>query len=387
MAVLGKLRVEYESLRTWLCDQALPLWSSKGLDRGSGGFVERLSPSGEPGEEPHRARVVGRQLYAFSLGPRFGWLGPSDDLIRYGRSFLDSHFWREDGMLVSAVDRFGRVIRADFDLYDHAFVLFGMAAVFATNPQASELEAKARYLLSRMKAGWGHPGGGFEESVPRSLPLLANPHMHMLEVSLAWYELTAGAIWRALADEIVELCLGHFLDPESGALLERFDGDWRPMVADSKAAVEPGHQFEWAWLLIRWGQLAHRLDAIVVARQLIEIGENNGVNRRLGLAINELDLRLRAKDQRARLWPQTERIKANLAIASLDEDDKAVAIGRALEAAQGLQSYFAHPIPGAWWEHQGVDGRPIKEQSRASSLYHIVCAMDEMRKFLSQTLM
>ncbi len=380
---IERLRSEYEALRTWLCEHALPLWSSRGLDTESGGFVERLSPTGEPGQEPHRARVAGRQLYAFSRAPRFGWSGPATEIVRYGRAFLDRHHWGDDGMVLSVVDRFGKVLRAEFDLYDHAFVLFGLATVYTNDPGAGELAGRARELVGRMKARWGHPGGGFEESVPRSLPLLANPHMHMLEASLAWHEAAPHPIWRRLADEIAELCLARFLHPETGALLELFDGDWRPIAIEAQAAVEPGHQFEWAWLLVRWGRLAGRLDAIDAAQRLVEIGETHGVDDRLGLAINELDLALNVRDSRARLWPQTERIKAHLAVASLGGGDWEAAIGRAAAAAAGLRRYFEHPVPGAWWEHHGSDGRPIAEQSRASSLYHIVCAMEELRSFLA----
>lgn len=378
-----RLQAEYEALRTWLCEQALPLWSSRGLDRESGGFVERLSPAGEFGLDPHRARVVGRQLYAFALGPRFGWSGPAAEIVRYGRTFLDRYFWGEDGMVLSVVDRSGKVVRADFDLYDHAFVLFGMAAVSADHADAGDLADKARKLVRRMKTRWGHPSGGFEESNPRSLPLLANPHMHILEATLAWDEAEPDPLWRDLADEIAELCLSRFLHPETGALLELFDGDWNPLSEGVQAAVEPGHQFEWAWLLARWGRLAGRDDAIAAARRLVDIGEIHGVDPGRGLAVNELNLTLNVRDARARLWPQTERIKAHLAVASLGEGDRRVAIARAAAAAAALRRYFDHPVPGAWWEHLGTSGEPIVEQSRASSLYHIVCAIEELRIFLA----
>ena len=348
-----------------------------------GGFVERLSPTGEPGLEPHRARVVGRQLYAFALSPRFGWSGPAAEVVRHGWTFLDRYFWGEDGMVLSVVDRSGKVVRTDFDLYDHAFVLFGMAAASANHTNADDLADKARELARRMKTRWGHPCGGFEESNPRSLPLLANPHMHMLEAALAWDKAAPDPLWRDLADEIAELCLSRFLHPETGALLELFDCDWNPLSEGAQAAVEPGHQFEWAWLLARWGRRAGRDDAIAAARRLVDIGEIHGVDPGRGLAVNELDLTLNVRDARARLWPQTERVKAHLAIASLGEGDRRVAIARAAAAAATLRRYFDHPVPGAWWEHQGPSGEPIVEQSRASSLYHIVCAIEELRIFLA----
>ena len=158
---------------------------------------------------------------------------------------------------------------------------------------------------------------------------------------------------------------------------------WTPLRGDPQAAVEPGHQFEWGWLLIRWGRLSGRNDGITAGRRLVEIGELHGVDVERGLAINELETSLSLRDPRARLWPQTERIKGNLAVASLNDADAKLAIVRATAAAVGLLRYGQHPIEGCWWEHIGPDDKPIVEPTRASSLYHIVCAMEELRSFLA----
>jgi len=202
--------------------------------------------------------------------------------------------------------------------------------------------------------------------------------MHLLEASLAWEEVAPDAQWRAMADEIAELCLRCFIDPATGAVREYYDGDWQALTDPAGAVVEPGHQFEWAWLLIRWGQLRGRPDAITAARRLIALAEAHGVDPVRGLAVNELNADLSLRDARARLWPQTERIKAHLALADLSETPVARATARrhAAQAVNGLMRFFDHPLPGAWWEHLDTAGTPIREPARASSLYHITCAMD-----------
>ena len=361
----------------WLFDEALPFWAHQGIDRAGGGFHERFSPDGRTLADPRRARVAGRQIYAFAVAKQLGWQGPARAIVRHGLAFLQRHLCEGETLVVPVVDMApGGPARSGFDLYDQAFVLFGLAAAASIGEQPVRQCNLARRLRDRMMAGWKHPLAGFEESVPRSLPLKANPHMHMLEAALAWSELDPAGGWDAIADEIVELCLARFLNPDNGSLREYFDGDWRFIDEHEAAVVEPGHQFEWAWLLIRWGTDRGRRDAIAAARRLIDLAETHGVSSVHKLAINELEPGLAVRSAKMRLWPQTERIKAHVARITIarDEAERADAEAAAQGATEGLLRFFAHPVRGLWWEHHDSAGQPISEPARASSLYHIMCA-------------
>lgn len=369
----------YHRLRDWLFQDAFPLWADIGVDRVSGGFVERLNPDGSVIDDPRRARLVARQIYAFAMAEKLGWDGPAREIVRHGLDFLLGRMLVGDAVvpLWTSADA---EPRTGFDLYDQAFVLFGLAAAAGIGERTDELAERARGVRRGMIAGWKHPVAGFEESAPRTLPLKANPHMHMLEASLAWSAVSdPDGGWAALADEIVELCLSRFLSPETGALSEFFDGDWNRVDGEGLDVVEPGHQSEWAWLLIRWGLSRGRPDAVEAARRLIQIAEGPGVSGQ-NLAVNELSPVLDVRDGRHRLWPQTERTKAAVALGWLAQNDaEAIQAERAIEiAASGLMRFFDHPVRGAWWEHLDPDGAPAIEPTRASSLYHITCAAVEM---------
>jgi mannose-6-phosphate isomerase len=141
--------------------------------------------------------------------------------------------------------------------------------------------------------------------------------------------------------------------------------------------IEPGHQFEWSWLLARWSVACGRKDAFEVARWLAEIGEMHGVDRDRGVAVNALDARLAVSDPRARLWPQTERIKAWNAMSvhpsnSPNEQRRAAALVPL--AIAGLQPYLAVNPAGLWYEIMTEDGGFLDEPVKASSLYHLTCA-------------
>ncbi|CAN5209953.1 AGE family epimerase/isomerase [soil metagenome] len=369
----------FQTLRTWLFEQSYPFWSTCGADLENGGFVERFSPIGEPIDDPRRARLVARQIYAFAAAERLGWAGPAREMVRHGLDYLMGRMIQGDE-IVPLISPGAADAPTGFDLYDQAFVLFGLAAAAGLGERREELTRTAVGIRERMIAGWKHPEAGFEEACPRSLPLKANPHMHTLEASLAWAEVAdADGRWAALADEIVELCLSRFLDPATGSLREYFDGDWNLLSGEAHDVVEPGHQFEWAWLLIRWGLSRGRADAIKAALRLIAIAESEGVSDQ-DLAVNELGPDLSVRVGRHRLWPQTERIKACVALAWLAEDATEAKATRARleKAANGLLRFLDHPTSGAWWEHLEASGVPAPEPIRASSLYHITCAVLEM---------
>jgi len=196
--------------------------------------------------------------------------------------------------------------------------------------------------------------------------------MHLLEASLAWLDLAGGYEWQALADELGELALKQFIDPATGMLHESFDDSWKPTRDMAGRLVEPGHQFEWAWLLMRWGQ--HRADAREAAIRLIDIAETHGV--RGGVAINAVVNDTSVHDGAARLWPQTERLRAAALAARLYCEPRYWKM--AGEAAASLLGYFDTPVRGLWYDRLSPDGKFLPETVTAGNLYHIVGAIYEM---------
>lgn len=370
---------EFIELKKRLFEDIFPFWLDTGVDWSNGGFYERLAPDGSILADARRARLVGRQIFAAAAAERLGWAGPARAALEHGVCYLLEHTIR-NGTIAPLISQSGEVLSQDFDLYDQAFVLFGLASATRQGVLPEVLTAQSRAIRDHMLTGWKHPKAGFEESNPRTLPLKANPHMHMLEASLAWSSIDPDPAWEQLADEIVELCLAHFLSAETGALHEFFDGDWRMLTDRDNGVVEPGHQFEWAWLLIRWGRARGRADALTAAQRLISVGEA-GVSG-LCLAVNELNTDLSIRDPRHRLWPQTERIKAFVALRGImeDEEGRRFATDKIAEAAKGLLRFLDHPIKGAWWEHIEPNDDFAHEPTRGSSLYHITCAVLEMVK-------
>jgi mannose/cellobiose epimerase-like protein (N-acyl-D-glucosamine 2-epimerase family) len=369
-------------LRNWLFDSALPLWWNTGGDTHKGGFFEKLNLDGTPNDINRRTRVAARQVFTYALAKRMGYTGDADAPIDQGLRWLDGPARNPDtGMLYAVLTPDGEVMKAGFDFYDHAFALLAYASAFTVRPHDKSLEDKAVAIRDTIVRDYSHPVRGFEESNPRTLPLKTNPHMHMFEACLAWIEAGGDDTWRQIAAMIADLCLDKFLNPVTGALREYFDGDWNPMAGDEGRIVEPGHQFEWSWLLMRWAKMTGDDRFHQAALRLLDIGEVAGTDPVRDVAFAELWDDFTPKDKVARLWSQTERTKAyvKLCEASTAEADRHNAIAKAIQGAAGLKKYFdvTHLPLGLYRDRMKADGTFEIEPAPASSLYHIICGIDE----------
>jgi mannose-6-phosphate isomerase len=372
----ARIATHHGRLSGWLCDAAYPLWSTRGVDP-AGGFHERLGQDGRPLAEPRRSRVNPRQAYCFAVAPSLGWRGDSAALVRHGLDYWVARYRRPDGLFRTLVNADGSPRDERALLYDQAFGLLAFN-VSSLGDACAECEGQSRDLLQLVVKHMKRPGPGFESGLPASLPLQSNPHMHLFEAALAGCEVCSeSSLWKPLADDIAELALGKFIDPASGALREFFDADWNPAAGVEGRIVEPGHQFEWAWLLLRWGESKHgaaHARARAAALRLIDIGEQHGV--RNGLATNALLDDFSAHDAGARLWPQTERLKAAALAARLTGEARYFTM--AADAADGLARYLDCPIPGLWRDRIDAHGNVIDEPAPASSFYHLVAAIAEI---------
>jgi len=362
----------------WLFDAALPLWWERGADKDRGGFHEVLDMDGNAPAVPRRARVQARQSFVYALAGQLDWGGPWKLAAEQGLAFLDVHYRRPDGLFRTLVARDGKVINDAAMSYDQAFALLAAAKLYEMQPQRGDLKSFALRLVGCLIELRQHPAGGFWEE--GEVSFLSNPHMHLLEAALAWIEADGEAVWQNLADQVVHLCLTRFIDPKKHVLREYFDAEWQPLAGDLGRSIEPGHQFEWAWLLERWANLRGRSDVHAMARALFQAGLS-GVDPKRNVAVDELDDDLSPRREAARLWPQTERLKAALILMqpATGEAHEAYA-AQACAAAQSLWGYLQVPLNGLWRDKMLPDGRYVGEPAPASSLYHIICAVASLQE-------
>lgn len=359
-------------LADWLRLRALPLWATAGLQEGRG-FAETLGLDGRALGSFSRSLVQARQAYVFAEAGRLGWAGPWRCAVRSGLETLATRFRRDDGALRASVTTDGTPLDDSTRLYDQAFFLLAMAAARAAGHADQGLEPRALALGHEILAG-ALSNGGFREAGAH--PYQANAQMHLLEATMAWEAQSPDPVWGQLTDRVVDLALTRFIDPHSGMLREFFDADWHPAAGDDGRLVEPGHQFEWAWLLSRHARVRGRQDAAAAARRLYAAGRS-GVAMRSGVVPDALNDDGTVRSGRARLWPQTEWLKAALLLARESRDEERAAL--LVDAAAALRALWLYLTPeGVWRDKRLPDGGFVEEAAPASSFYHIMAAFDQL---------
>ena len=352
----------------WLRTYAVPLWLDRGFDPRRGYFHEALRADLTPTEGPVRTMVQARQIYSFRLALDLD-LCPMETAahaVVEGARFLIDHCRNEDGSYALFVQPGLGITIARPELYTQAFALFGLANAFSLSPMP-EYRRRALDLLSYLRRERQTAAGGFTElNAAGEIIYRSNPLMHLFEATLCWMEIDANdPEWTRLGEELCALAVNRLIDPATGLMPEHFDATWSPARENGRFVWEPGHQFEWAWLLGRYERLTG-LELKSVRTKLYDLATRHGLDH--GRAIDQVWSDFKPKATSARFWPQAERVKA-----AVSEGDP-----RAAEEALGaLTSYLDRPTPGLWCdvidEHGRLDDRPAK----ASSLYHIIGAMSE----------
>ena len=366
---MNDLGSEAAALKHWLFDVALPLWWEHGADHSRGGFHEAIDLDGRPLAQPHRARVLARQAFSYCEAGRLGWNGPWREATHHALEYFRQHFVTADATVASLVDLDGRVVESNFDLYDQAFALLAYASGHRVFGEAGGWRRQAVALRRTLTQCYAHPLGGFLEDRSGRSPQRSNPHMHLLESALAWIPLDDDPAWRSMGDAIATLCLEKFIDPATGALREFFAADWSPAPGVDGRICEPGHHYEWAFLLDRWARLTGRPLPEAVTR-LIAFADSCGVDPHRGVVINAVLTDGSIHDPVARLWAQAERVRAYVAHRYADEKIAA--------AVTGLQRFLATPTPGLWFDQLTATNAFVREPARATSLYHIIGAVAEL---------
>ncbi|MFN7144090.1 MAG: AGE family epimerase/isomerase [Myxococcota bacterium] len=357
-------------------DRALPFWAHAGVDPTRGGFHEALTLRGRPAPGGfRRLRVTCRQVYTFSHASVLGWRDGLS-LAGMGVGYLLSKGWLgPDAGFARRLTPRGAVLDPTPDLYDHAFVLFALGWWHRASGDPDAL-VWAHRTLDFLELHLRSPAGpGFLDARPAGRWRLQNPHMHLLEAALTLFESSGVARFGDLAREIARLFHARFFDERTGTIGEAFDARWERAPGEDGRRVEPGHHFEWAWLLSNCQRLLGERAGDVPGR-LVAFAELHGVDPVHGFVRNAVRDDGVVLDGGSRTWPNTERLKAHVALLELDGRDTRAALADTTRVL--LERYLARRPAGTWLDHFDADGALVADTVPAATFYHLFLAFSEL---------
>ncbi|MEQ1808393.1 MAG: AGE family epimerase/isomerase [Terricaulis sp.] len=365
-------KIDFARLRAWMFDDALPLWADRGIDRAHGGFLEELTPDAQPTTcSFKRVRVICRQIYVFAHAAKLGWQQGAD-IAEMGFVYLRDHARLADGGWARRLSREGAIIDPTPDLYDISFVLFALSWRYRLSADQQVLTLMYEtldYIQHKMKG----PHGGFWHALPPQGARVQNPHMHLVEASHVAFEATSDKRFLEQADEVIGLLRTKFFDGVT--LGEFFTEDWAREQSEAGRTLEPGHQFEWAWIL----STHQRLKGVDFGREmaaLTDFAERFGVDPATQVSFDAVSPEGDIITANSRTWPNTERIKAWVALADRTDLQPIERINGSLDLL--FTRYFGASRPGLWIDQFDGKGAPMVSAVPASILYHIFLAFSEV---------
>ena len=371
--------IRFNEVRAWLFDKALPFWSRAGLDRTWGGSVETLDLAGHDSTGAFkRTRVQARQVYAFSHAHLLGWAGPGLEAAEHCWRFLTDHARLEDGAWIRLIGREGGVFDRAVDAYDMAFMLYAMAwrlragHTGALSEAHATLDALDRRLLIAPGLGW--------RSAEDDALLSQNPHMHLLEAALELADASGEERFALMAQDILSLFRDRLFDHAHGLLPEVFEAGWLP-IGGARRQVEPGHHYEWTWLLLRASALLG-VDLADEARALYAFAERHGPDPQTRLIDDRLTGEELDRTRASRMWTQTEALKAQLAMFEHEGLDTRMRVAEITD--QLLDHHLAVTPQGSWQDRFGPGFAPLAKDVPASMLYHLVLCFAELLRLEPQ---
>jgi mannose-6-phosphate isomerase len=297
-----------------------------------------------------------RQLYVFSS--LIGQVPAAQERAAALFRSLQQHFHdAEHGGWFYSIDPHGAPLDQRKDLYTHAFILFACAHYWdkVREPLVeSVLNAALEVIAQRFATG----DGLYEASLDRDWSTLdsgplQNPLMHLAEAFLATLSVREDIpVQRAL----IELCTGmqkRFIDPQQSVLMEK------PLGAVDNW-FEPGHQFEWYFLLESSPLLRDSILHASLSRAFTRT-EQLGVDSYTGAVVAMLDLEGSAMDATQRIWAQAEYLRA----LTLRPNNEA----SVLRQLRALQQRFLHA--GGWYECRDEKGEVSRKDMPSTTPYHL----------------
>lgn len=376
-----------EAFDRYYNDTLLPMWLGPGWNAQAGLCYEALVVDNgalvPASTARYRAMACARQLYTFARATQLSQQHRDICAERAAAlcHALDTRFRDTlQGGWVFSIDSAFAPQDTTKDLYTHAFVLFAAAHWLAVSgdPRAAALMQDAHEVIAQRFPRAGEvplPVAATDATFTQTQAGVAqNPVMHLTEAYLAAAALDELPAWaEAGVHTLAQGILARFIDARTGSISEL------PMdEASPDNRIEPGHQFEWFYLVRAHADVFSRSEA---GRALAEtLGRAVDAACRLGVDADtqgvclSVNLDGTMRDASQRIWSQTEYGRA----LALCTETRGAMVARLLPA---WSARFLHAH--GWNEVIDATGQRLRADMPSSTPYHITTFYEAARSALS----
>jgi mannose/cellobiose epimerase-like protein (N-acyl-D-glucosamine 2-epimerase family) len=384
MSKPSQLKTQISHLQSWLITDALPFWSTQGINPHNGAVYEQLLFDGKPDLTVNqRLRVQARQILVFCVAQQQQWIEDSQPLVNKISQFMQTYgrISTNHAGYAQMLNAQNQIITDKLDTYDFAFYLLSCFHRWHTFKEQSALD-EANRLLAYMEVHFKDGSAGWLEGNYQVTHRRQNPHMHLFEAFMTGYEVTGDGRWLAKAGQIFSLFEQFFFNPSKQVLYEHFDSNWQLAIGASNRTIEPGHMFEWVWLL-RWYERLTHTPTSLYCDGLYNKAMQIGFDPISQLIYDGVDEDGKVISASKRCWPLTEFIKASLAQASVSTLlERPVFEENAALGIQLLFDFYMHPeIAGSYIDQLDGNNKVLANHAPASTLYHLVVAGIDASKY------
>lgn len=351
------------ALRDHFTRVVLPIWRGPGFNAALNLPYEAVNATshGPLPVERYRAMACARQLFVFSeAGEAAHAHLLFDALVHY---FQD----KQSGGWFYSVDASGAPLDTTKDLYTHAFLVFACAEYGARSGNRDALDI-VQHTSGLIEMRFAAPDGLLNAALDARFATVTgtpiqNPLMHLTEAWLAAREATQDSAFDAALRKLTGAIARSFVHQPTGCIAEL------PLGAQDNR-LEPGHQFEWFWLVKQAGALLDATPLDEALSRAFGFAQQHGVDETTGGVCASLDESGRITDATQRIWAQTEYLRA---LATCDDDAARAVLPRQIER---FQQRFLHPR--GWYECKTAAGEVSRADMPSTTPYHLATAYTAM---------
>jgi cellobiose epimerase len=257
-------------------------WTKNARDREFGSFHTILNQDWKKGETDEKyPGMIARHLFSYSVGYLLNGEAEHLSLARETFDYLVNHGWDQQyGGWFLELDRSGKVMSTDKDMFMHAYAITGLAMYYIVtrDPEVKKYLNRSIELFENHAWDKEH-GGGYFKNLNRDFTIknsdkVFSPQLAPVSGYLLYlYAATREEKYLRISERILDLALARMKDEESGWIMEGYDRAWQP-IEHENVMMNTGHNVEVAWMLMRLyalnGKESYRQEALRLNDQLLK---------------------------------------------------------------------------------------------------------------------